>query len=348
MSATDKATYYRNVRMVPFDLVKELVLAIGGVLILVVVLAALLSSPDIPAATIAGWAAADPVDFVTTATDELASSSTSADYGPPYNNNEGSVQTLWSLSPQSWAGANTPVDPPNQFVIQPLQQATVGNPSLTTALSTFQGASNDQQAAWLDAYRAVLADATVNNGQVTVAPGEYGPAPVLMNSLLALARSGGLDGLLLVGDRFFATDYTGSLLFMGDGSYLSGLASDQKLTGDQWGMMNETGRYPGQAWLWLYTLGYQVHPFDQEHGFLGINSGNADLAITLTVGILTLLLVLVPFIPGLRDIPRWIPVHRLIWRRYYTEPNDRQPAGDVREAPDRAQTGTGPTGPVTV
>jgi hypothetical protein len=26
------------------------------------------------------------------------------------------------------------------------------------------------------------------------------------------------------------------------------------------------------------------------------------------------LLLLVPFTPGLRDIPRWIPVHRLIWR----------------------------------
>jgi len=31
-------------------------------------------------------------------------------------------------------------------------------------------------------------------------------------------------------------------------------------------------------------------------------------------GLATLLLLLVPFIPGLRDIPRWIPVHRLIWR----------------------------------
>jgi hypothetical protein len=33
------------------------------------------------------------------------------------------------------------------------------------------------------------------------------------------------------------------------------------------------------------------------------------------MAILTLLLVFVPFIPGLRDIPRWIPIHRLIWRR---------------------------------
>jgi hypothetical protein len=27
----------------------------------------------------------------------------------------------------------------------------------------------------------------------------------------------------------------------------------------------------------------------------------------------------VPFIPGLRDIPRYIPIHRLIWKHYYAE-----------------------------
>ena len=26
-------------------------------------------------------------------------------------------------------------------------------------------------------------------------------------------------------------------------------------------MMNETGSYPGQVWLWLYTFWYQVKPF---------------------------------------------------------------------------------------
>jgi hypothetical protein len=33
--------------------------------------------------------------------------------------------------------------------------------------------------------------------------------------------------------------------------------------------------------------------------------------------VLTLALALVPFIPGVRSIPRWIPLHRLIWRDYY-------------------------------
>ena len=36
-------------------------------------------------------------------------------------------------------------------------------------------------------------------------------------------------------------------------------------------MMNETGSYPGQVWLWLYTLWYQVEPFK--------TSDNADALI---------------------------------------------------------------------
>jgi hypothetical protein len=40
------------------------------------------------------------------------------------------------------------------------------------------------------------------------------------------------------------------------------------------------------------------------------------IAIYMT-GLATILLLCVPFIPGLRDIPRLIPVHRLIWRSWY-------------------------------
>jgi hypothetical protein len=39
------------------------------------------------------------------------------------------------------------------------------------------------------------------------------------------------------------------------------------------------------------------------------------IAIYMT-GLATILLLLVPFIPGLRDVPRLIPVHRLIWRHW--------------------------------
>jgi hypothetical protein len=75
--------------------------------------------------------------------------------------------------------------------------------------------------------------------------------------------------------------------------------------------MNETGSYPGQAWLWLYTLWYQVPPMK--------TSPNADLQVWSIMMILTLLLALVPFIPGLRSIPRWTRLYRLIWRQHYRD-----------------------------
>jgi hypothetical protein len=315
MGATQEE-YYRGVRMVPYDLIKELVLALIGVGVLTVLVAAILSSPNVPPVTIAAWANGDPVDLVTTATNELAGSTTSAGYGPPYNT-AGAGQSWGPIAPQKWFGVRIPVDSANAFVIQPLQRASSSNKDLGTALSTWQAASADQQSKWLDAYGKALPDAKVTDGKVTVATGDYGPIPVMMSGLLGVAQAGGLDGLLVINGRFYQTDYTQPLLFMGDGGYLAGLAQQAKLTGSQWGMMNETGSYPGQTWLWLYTMWYQVPPFTSTTGFLGLNASNADLGIIILMTLLTAALALVPFIPGLRDIPRWVPIHRLIWRSYY-------------------------------
>lgn len=311
MTATTdtQARYYAGIRMVSFDLLKELVLALLGVAVLIVVLAAVVSAPDVPPVTIGSWSQADPVDFVTTASAELAGQSGTAQYGPPYNSTPDAAQALGPIVPQDWAGISTPIDTAKEFVLHPLELAATGDPTLTSALDTYNGADATQQQAWLDSYTKALDSATVENGQVTVAAGDYGPVPTLMGSLLGIARSGGLDGLLLENGRFFQTDFTRPLLFMGDGNYMSNLAADQHLTGDQWGVMNETGSYPGQTWLWLYSVWYQLPPFN--------TAPNADLVIVLIVLALTTLLALVPFIPILRDIPRWVPVHRLIWRRYY-------------------------------
>ncbi|HEV2416020.1 MAG TPA: hypothetical protein VGX27_14545 [Candidatus Dormibacteraeota bacterium] len=315
MGATQQE-YYRGVRMVPYDLVKELVLALAGVGIVAIFVAAVLSSPDVAPVTIAAWAQGDPVDFVTTATGELAGTTTSAGYGNPYNTN-GPGQAWGPIAPQKWFGTRIPIDSADTFVIQPLQRASTGNPDLGTALDTWQKASSDDQGKWTDAYTKALAKATVQDGKVVVADGDYGPLPVMMSNLLAVAQAGGLDGLLQINGRFYQTDYTPALLFMGDGGYLAGQAQQWNLLGNQWGMMNETGRYPGQTWLWLYTMWYQVPPFTSSTGFLGINSSNADLGIIILMTLLTGALALVPFIPILRDIPRWVPIHRLIWRGYY-------------------------------
>src|SRR5437867_735754 len=217
--------YYRGVRMRPYDLVKELTYALVGIAALTLVLAAVLSSPDVPPVTIAGWAQTDPVDFVTTATSELQGSTTSAGYGAPYNN-AGGEQSWGPIAPQIWFGQRIPVDSAGAFVIQPLKTASYGNSELGTALSQWDSANADQQTAWLSAYADALGKATVKDAKVAVADGDY--------------------------------------------------------------------------------------------GIIGVIGGTAGLGIIILMTALTVALALVPLMPVLRDIPRWLPIHRLSWKEYYT------------------------------
>ncbi len=106
-------------------------------------------------------------------------------------------------------------------------------------------------------------------------------------------------------------------------------AEQLNLLGSQWGMMNETGAYPGQAWLWLYTFWYQV-PFGP------FNGPNADLAVWVVMAVLTLVLIFVPYIPGLNQLPQVMGVHRLIWRDHYRQMRADVAAGVPASADTRA------------
>jgi hypothetical protein len=299
-----------------YDIIKEGVVAIVIVSFLTALLSAIFSSPDSQAITFKEWAVASPDAFAATAVQELAGTSGSATYGPPYNSASDGLN-VGPLFLQKWAGLGHPLDSANSFVVDPLR-TMAQSPDVTAALAAWDKATPDQKTAWATAYDTAIADATAEDGTVdvaAVAAGDYGPVPVMAAGLLAMAKSGALDGVLKSGDTFFATDTTNQLMFLGDGTYLEDAAVANHLGGGQWGMMNETGPFPGQAWLWLYSFWYQIPPFsDEEQEPFGANS---DAYIWVIMGILSLLLMLLPFIPGLRSIPRWIPIHRLIWRDYY-------------------------------
>jgi len=310
-------------RYQPYDLVKEACIAVGVVTLLALVLTVLFSSPDDKPSTIAQWSRELPVDFVTAGTNELNGTSATAEYGPPYNHNSKGQHAAF-FYPQKWLGVSHPINTAIDFVIDPLKTVP-GNPALQSAVAEYQAAPEKTQKSWGEAYAKPLEEyakateekktppSTVtldsSTGAVTVHASGAGPVPTMMNGLLSLAQSGGLDGSLLTSKQFFETDYTKPLLFMSDGGLLSERAEGQHLLGDQWGMMNETGSYPGQAWLWLYALWYQVEPFKA--------SANADILVMLVMGVLSLAFICIPFIPGIRSIPRRIPLYRLIWREHY-------------------------------
>ena len=287
-----------------YDLFKELTVGVIVVGLLIVGFAALTSSPDEPAVNLQSWANAAPSDFVATATAELGRTSDTATYGPPYSTTKGATQTLGAFDLQSLSGTRIPINTAADFVTIPLQK--LGTES--DALAIWSAASAAQQAKWTDNYSAALAKASGGN-PAKVGSGSYGPVPALTSGLLSEAKRGALDGAILSEGGLFNTDYTRGILFLGDGSYFPDLATAQHLTGDQWGVMNETGNYPGQSWLWLFSFWYQVPAVG--------NLANADLVVVGIMLILTTLLALVPFIPGLRSLPRLIPIHKLIWRDYY-------------------------------
>jgi len=320
---SDQASYYRGLRMMPYDLIREGLIALVAVFVLVVAFAGFLSSPDEPPLTLQQYAQQNPVGFVTTAMKELTNTSVIAQYGPPYNSGTGSVQFIGPLSLQQVAGVTIPIDTAHVYVLDPLAIAAQTDPQVAAALQTFTRAGAKQQAAWEDAYTQALGKATGSNGHVIVPQGNEGPLPAMMDHLLALGSSGALDGLLLRSGGFYQNDFTKPLLFLSEDA-LPTKAAQFNLLGSQWGVMNETGNYPGQAWLWLYTLGYQVPPYN--------TSTNADALVLVTMGILTALLVLFPFLPYLNRLPYYLGVHRLIWREYYRDARDAHTVRKVEGA----------------
>ena len=287
----------------PYDLVKEFVIALVVVGLLVGLLAAVFSSPDTKAVSLASWAKAAPADVVATATAELAGTSTSASYGAPYNHAD-IGQKLGPLALQKWGGVGIAINSATDLVIAPLRSIT-GDPALNAALAIWDTAASGRQTAWAGHYADALA-AVADGSPARVKPGDYGPVPVLTSRFLTLAGSGSLEGLLTTGSTFYDGNETRPLLLLADGAYLENKAVADHLGGDQWGMMNETGNYPGQPWMWLYTFWYQVKPFS--------TSGNADALVWGVMAVLTLGFIFLPFIPGLRALPRHLRVHRLIWR----------------------------------
>ena len=320
-----------------YDILKEGAIASLVALVVTVGLAAVLSSPDAPPVTVRSWVQVAPADFLATSASELNGTSLTATYGPPYNTNGTPQSELFS--PANWPGVTQPIDPAQTFVLEPLAKTAPTDPPLAAALRTYNAASSAQQNKWATNYGNAVTKVTFTGGGSPVVPAANdGPVPFMLATELTLARSGGIDAALSAQQPFYGTDFTKPLLFLEDGQYYANQATAEHLTGDQWGVMNETGSYPGQPWLWLYQLWYHVPGWR--------NSANVDLIAIYMTGAATLLLLLVPFIPGLRDIPRLIPVHRLIWRTPPAGPvpptgNPQAPRPDAHPAaPERAEGST--------
>src|SRR5215470_12354661 len=288
-TAADAAPWRGRTRR--YDILKEGTIATAIALALVLVMAAVLSSPNVPSVSVQSWAKVAPADFLGTAAAELNGTAGAASYGPPYNNGTDAVQQVGPVNWQTLAGVTQPINAAQDFVITPLKKLAPFSPALSAALITYTSAPAAQQQKWATAYGDAVTKVKFVNGTPMVPPANDGPVRVMMATELNMARSGALDADLLAERQFYGTDFTTPLLFNADGEYSAQQADARHLTGDQWGEINETGSYQGQPWLWLYQMWYHVAPFN--------NSPAVDVWAVYLTGIATLPLLAIPFIPGL-------------------------------------------------
>src|SRR5262249_55757743 len=155
------------------------------------------SSPDVKPVTVSSWAITSPKDFLTTALSELNGTSGVATYGPPYTHVAGAGQNiLGGVSVQRAPGGHIPIDTAHASVLGPLSIPAHTNARLAAALAAYERAAPAQRQAWTQGFAKALDKGTVLQ-TLRRSPAAFGPVPVLMADLLAMARSGGLDGALV-------------------------------------------------------------------------------------------------------------------------------------------------------
>ena len=336
----------------PYDLVKEIIQWFVVLIIAIPVIAWVFASPDPPPVTFKAWAQQSPKDFINTTLSEVNQTSLSAGYGPPYESAAGTATQGWGFfSPEKWFGAYLPLNTYTDFVAKPLSSSPSYTAQVSGALSTWSAASASQQQSWSKAYQSALKNAPFTGGAYDVPAGSYGPLGTILSAQYALARSGGLDNAFDANETnptiWFSNDQTWPMLYFGDSGQGGGgpdctsaepkqqnrISPTQKLpkgygcwyynqavinaspryagylAGSTWGITNEVGNFPGAWWLVPYTIWYQFGP--------GLTSQSADLIAMLLTGAVSLPFLFLPWIPGLRDIPKLTRVYKIMWSDYY-------------------------------
>ena len=295
-------------------------------LVVVAILAAVVGSPNYPRDTIASVSKANPGGAILAFTQELDGTASSS----------GNAQEF---------GIG---DPGEAFVLNPLRTATPllgavsvqGLPSLQVsdlrqAISTYDSASADQRVKWAAEYHkgldttmpkgsAAMGTASPDAAKVGTLKGDFGPVPALVEADLYLAQAGYLEANLQAVDPGHSFHLTNIWLY--DHPNMLNTAVDQGLTDDQWGMVKERGFSVGPWYLAVPSVFHVYFPGGATgRGFVLWNSAFA-----------VILLFIVPLVPGVRSLPRYLKLHRLMYR--YPKPHEMDSV-ELRERHDPTHGG---------
>jgi hypothetical protein len=206
-------------------------------------------------------------------------------------------------------------DPGQVFVLGPLRQvAPLWRADYRAALATYDAASPQQQLAWAKAYDTALGTITPSGGgdmggtsgpdymKIDTLKGDFGPVPVIVQADLLLAQNGFLEQYLQAVDPGHSFHLVNIWLY--DHPNLLNTAVAQGLTDDQWGMVKERGFSVGPWYLFVPAVFHVYFP----------NGANGTWFVIWNLLFAAILLFVVPLVPGIRDIPRYLKLYRFIYR----------------------------------
>ena len=264
-----------------------------ALLILVILLAGFVGSPNWPRDSIASVSKADPGGAILAFTQELNDTSSSTANAAEFGMG----------------------DPADVFVHYPLHQAAfLLGADVQAALTTYDAVSPQQRLAWASNYEQALKTITPMGGgemggaqspdykRIGTLQGDFGPVPVMVQAALKLAQNGYLDQYLQAVDPGHAYHLTNIWLY--DHPNMLNTAVNEGLTDDQWGMVKERG-FPVGPWYLIIPAIIHVKLPGGEGG-PGFVLWNLAFAF--------FLLFLAPLVPGLRDLPRYLKFYRFIYR----------------------------------
>jgi len=247
-------------------------------------------SPNWPRATIKNSALKEPGGTIWAVSQEL--DGTSVSYTNPY--------------------AYGMKNPAQRLVIGPLKSAKwFLSQEQRQALSTYINASVTKRIDWAKNYdKAIQKTFPVSKSDYTPVPkisnismlkGNFGPIPVIADTILELAQKGYLETYFQGISPGNVFEYTNIWLY--DRPYMLNTAIKNGLTDDQWGMIKERGFAPGPWYLVIPAVFHVKFPDGSTGpGFIFWNSLLALFVV-----------VLFPLIPGLRNIPKYTGLYKLIY-----------------------------------
>ena len=294
---------------------------LAAVMLVAVAIAALtIGSPNYPRDTITGTAKADPAGFFLSFTHELD-----------------------GMAPSNANAHEFGMDDPGQvFVLNPVRAAapilgevsvdmmpTLKAADVRTAITTYDSADANQRMMWATNFDQALGTVTESAGgemvggamagpaspamdKIAGLQGDFGPVPTIVETDVFLAQSGYLEQYLEGIDPGHSLHLTNICLY--DHPAMLNTAVDQGLTDDQWGMVKERGFAVGP---WYLVIPSAFHVW-----FPGGTTGQGFVLWNLAFALL--LLFVIPLVPGVRDLPRYLRLYRFIYR---------YPASDELDAP---------------